>query len=131
MASITSRSYAHTDDDEHYIDVIHYKNANPHHWNLRVIFNQNTCTCKYIAKNCAFFLSSSERLARRSLSVSPWFTHKSTPFHSPQVHDVSVLNKRHFDHCRFYQWYTPTALMKETILTVAMCACPVGKVYSI
>ena len=27
-----------------------------------------------------FLLSSSAKLARRSLSVSPWFTHKSTPF---------------------------------------------------
>ena len=42
-------------------------------------------------------------------------TYKSSPFCSVQVH-VSVFDERHFDHCWFYQWYTPTALMKEAIL---------------
>ena len=43
------------------------------------------------------FLSSSVRLAQQSLSVLPWLIHKSTPFCSMQVHDVSVFDECHFD----------------------------------
>ena len=82
-----------------------------------IVYSMNHTVVK-IEFSPSFFISSSERLARRSLSISPWFTHKPAPFCSAQVHDVSVFDERHFDNCRFYQWYTPTALMKEAILNL-------------
>ena len=53
-----------------------------------------------------FLLSSLSRLAQHSLDLLPWLTHKSVPFCHVQVHNVSVFDKRHFDHYRFYQCYT-------------------------
>ena len=60
-----------------------------------------------------FFLSSLGRLAQCSLDVSLWLTHKSPA--SAQVHAITVFNELHFNRYHFYQWYTPTALMKDAI----------------
>ena len=75
----------------------------------------------------SFLLSSSARLGQYVLDVSPWLTHKFAPLCHTQVHDVTVFDKHHFDHCWFYQWCTPTVLIEDTILNFGlMCACPVG-----
>ena len=105
-----------------------FKLSNPRHQNVHVILYWYAC--KYLRKlSCTslnpmmvkpefglFFFSCLARLTQHSLDVSPWLTHKSIPFCHVQVDDVSDFDEHHFDHCRFYQWHTPTALIEDTLL---------------
>ena len=66
-----------------------------------------------------FIVSCLARLTQHSLDVSLWLTHKSAPFcHHTLVHNVSVFDNRHLNHCQFYQRHTPTALIEDAILNL-------------
>ena len=65
----------------------------------------------------SFFLSSSVRLARQSLNVSPRLKHTSAPSCSQ---DIIVFDECHFNDYQFCQWYTPTALMKDATLNFSL-----------
>ena len=63
----------------------------------------------------SFFISEASSALSQCIAL---FSRKSAPFCSAQVHDITVFNERHFDRCLFYQWYMPTASMKDTIFNL-------------